>query len=463
MPDTTDSLRDLLAELTSPGGPAVFSSTLRVRPAGWPEHPVLRAAVYSNGAKTWGGGDGAGPVLSTIVRDGREIRLALVASVEARAHALTAALRQALEDAGAGVPLIELYADFDGETFTSLITDSWEVPHRVSDPYWREALWPELPKSRNDWPRFFKSETGKQLDPAKPFDTASLLRLYPTALLLGADPRAAILSAKSGQASRKGRKRKRSTAGGQARSDTDENARADDAGEPTPRSSVVPLGRLCRSEIVAEIGGLYRRTQSLRRPVPAMLDATIYQTPDGGWTVSEDEALKVDNKPVAYPGSNDSEGHPSAVGLDDLPASVRQVPDVYANTVIVSSYLSLAGIRSVRFPTLDVDGQAADGQAAARRLLAAMGIAAIIGAERQLRIRSGCDLVLDDGSDAITRTVRYAGLPSVGVELSYEDAVALLGEAAGAAKELGVWSPERIRLVAGRDLLKLIGREPGEA
>jgi hypothetical protein len=80
-----------------------------------------------------------GPVISKIVRGGREIRVAIVESVEARAHDLTTALRDALKDAGVGVPTIELYANYDSDKdqYDNLLVDSWTAPHRAADPFWR--------------------------------------------------------------------------------------------------------------------------------------------------------------------------------------------------------------------------------------------------------------------------------------------------------------------------------------
>jgi len=456
-------VRKMLADATDPGGPAVFGSIVRLRPGtGW-EHPVLRAAVYADGSKTWDPENkpAPGPVVSEIERDGRRIRIAIVESVEARAHDLTWALRGALEESGAGVPCLELHRGFDGRQGVDLIADSWEAPHRVADPYWREARLPDPPDKEDQWPRFFETDLGRDLDPSKPLDPAVLLRCYPTALLFGCDPRAAILSAQSGKAARRRGGETRNTEG-----QTGENGKRDETGRPRARSSMRPFGRLCRSEIVAEIDGLYWRTQSLRRPVPAMSDATIYQTPDGDWSFSEDRAARDKNgKPIRYPGPQGKEaGRASSIGLDDVTPSVRPVPDIYAKSVTLSSYVSLAGIRAVRFPSLNEEQTKA-----AHMLCVAMGIAAVLGAERDLHVRSDCDLVLADGSDAIVRELSYSYRPSerFGAEdVGYEDACELLAEAVEAAKEQGVWKlpdPNPVVLVATRELASLLGAtvEPG--
>lgn len=456
-------IRELLEEAVDPGGAAVFRSTLQLQPGtGW-NHPVLRAAVYADGSKTWDPdrrNPGAGPVVSKIEREGRQIFVAIVESVEARAHDMTLALRRALEQSGAGVPRLELYRGFDGQRGVDLIADSWEVPHRVADPYWRDANMPEPGVSEDQWKRFFDTPIGEKLNPAKPIDPAVLLCWYPTALLFGFDPRAAILSAQSGRAARNTRGRGRRGAEKQA----EETDQQDEQARPQARSAARPLGRLCRSEIVAEISGFYWRTQSLRRPLPAMSDAVIYQKADGDWTLSEDEAVKdSQGNLIRYPAPQGTQpGRASSIGLDDVTPSVRAVPDVFASKVTLTSYVSLAGIRNLRFSSMSQEQARA-----ARQLLMAMGITAILGAEKDLHIRSDCELVLDDSPDAVVREIAYTNRhrkPRGVEDFGYDESCELLAEVAGAAREAGVWElpdPNPVVLVARPELLKLLGPTPG--
>lgn len=435
---------DLVAAAAAAGGPSVFGSTLRLRPAtGW-DHPVLRAAVYSDGSRTWNPSEegSPGPVISTIARDGHEVKVAIVESVEARAHDLSAALRQALADAGVGVPTIELYRHFRDREFVGLIADSWSAPHRIADPYWREALVPEPPDParQHDWPRFFSSEHGRGLDPAGQIDLAKLLRVYPTSLLFGYDPRAAILSAQS--------KETKDQARGQRTAETKR-----ETAKTPPQKSGRPRGRLCRSEIVAEVGGLYWRTQSLLRPIPTTSGQSIYLTPDGDWTTSVEHAAQETGQPILYKGENTKTGggKPSNIGLGDVLPSVKGVPDILAARVTLASYVSLAGIRAIHFPTLS-EGD----QRLAHELLAAMALAAVLGAERDLHVRSECDLVLDDGDGAIRRELASTSRPPEPMEVTYEQICDTLARTATRARDEGVWCPETIQLVARKDLVKLL-------
>jgi len=435
----------LVADAAKDGGPAVLSSRLRLRPAG--ALPIVRAAVYSDGARTWGQTGGAnpspGPVLSTVVdREGREKRVAIIESVEARAHDLSLALRLALEEASAGVPTLKLYRRFDDQGSRDLIADSWTAPHRIADAYWREAHLPTPaePAQGKPWPRFFESDLGKTLDPAREIDNLALLNVYPTSLLFGYDPRASELSARSGQQARKPGRRK-----AERREEPEEESRL--------RRTRRPHGRLVRSEIVAEVGGLYFRTQSLLRPLPALLDKPIYRTPEGDWTLKEAEADKDDkNEPILYPAARGPGGRPSAIGLDDVTPSLRGVPDIWATEITLSSYVSFAGIRAIRFPSLD-----SDREVLARKLLVAMAVAAIFGAERDLRIRSDCDLVLnDDGGDAIRRELGFADKPAREIRVTYEEAVGALRDVAAEARQAEIWQPQHVALVASEKLVELL-------
>jgi hypothetical protein len=433
----------LVADAAKDGGPAVLSSRLRLRPAG--ALPVVRAAVYSDGARTWGQTGGAnpspGPVLSTVVdREGREKRVAIIESVEARAHDLSLALRLALEEARAAVPTLKLYRRWDGQDGRDLIADSWTAPHRIADAYWREAHDPTpAEQMQKSWPRFFESPRGKTLDPAGEIDNLALLNVYPTSLLLGYDPRASELSARSGRQARKP---------GRGKVEREEEPEEESRLRRTRR----PHGRLIRSEIVAEVGGLYFRTQSLLRPFPALSDKLIYVTKDGDWTLDEAEADRDDKGGARlYPAARGREGRPSAIGLDDVTPSLRGVPDIWATEITLSSYVSFAGIRAIGFPSLD-SGRGL----LARKVLVAMAVAAILGAERDLRIRSDCDLVLDDGGDAIRREIGFADKPAHEIEVTYKDAVDALRDVVAEAEQEGIWQPQNIDLVASKNLAGLL-------
>jgi hypothetical protein len=448
-------------------GPSVFRSRVALQPAGGWEQPVLRAAVYSDGARTFNGGNGPGPVISTIRKvngsEVMEVMVALIQSVEARGHRLAEALREVLTEAGVGVPLIELYRLHPAPAeWNDLLTDSFEASHHVADAAWREALDPApegKEADRSEWKAFWEAR-GRGLDPRKPITPAALLSAYPVSLLLGYDPRAAILSAREGRASRRRR-------GGAVAS---ENG-AEEA-QPLARHQAQPWGRVWRSEIVAEIDGLYNRTYSLVRKRPAMLDTDIYQTQDGGWTLHPEEAKQETdkktskNKPVLYPSSKGEPGRPSAIGLDNVTPALRSVPDVWARSVTMTSYLSLAGLRKLFFGTDDYMGSPKrvdlDADIAGRALLAVLAIAATLRSEADLRIRSDCDLVPDydvPDHDRVTREfVGPGGQQQVVID---DDAAAdalrlAVGAVHAGADGQRLWAPAHIRLVADEQYARLV-------
>jgi hypothetical protein len=453
-------LYEIIRGGVSGNGPSIFRSKVPLEPAsGW-EQPILRAAVYSDGAKTFSNRNDPGPVISRIRKaDGREVDVALIQSIEARGHRLAEAIREVLTEAGVGVPLIELYRlhPAPGE-WGDFLTDSFEASHHVADAAWREALDPAPYGKEVDpsgWTAFWQAR-GRDLDPRKPINPTALLSAYPVSLLLGYDPRAAILSAREGKASR-------TRAGAAA------NGSGDETTQPLTRHRAQPWGRVWRSEITAEIDGLYNRTRSLVRKRPAMLDTDIYQTEDGGWTLLPEEAKQEKdkktskNKPVLYPSSKEP-GRPSAIGLDNVTPGLRNVPDVWARSVTMTSYLSLAALHKLFFGPDDYVGSpnraALDADIAGRTLLAMLGIAGTLRSEADLRIRSDCDLIPDhDDDQGITRQfVGLSGKQQVVIDQDVAaDAIRLAVEAVQAqGDQQRLWEPAHIRLVANQKYARLV-------
>jgi CRISPR-associated protein Csb1 len=455
-------LYDLIRAAVSGIGPSVFRSKVALQPAGGWDLPVLRAAVYSDGATTFAdGGKGPGPVISRLCRaDGSQVSTAIIQSVEARGHRLAEAIRDVLGEADAGVPLIELYRCHPSAgSWDDLLTDSFEASHHVADAAWREALDPapdgtEVVPDR--WKPFWDAR-GKALDPRRPMSPAALLSHYPVSLFLGYDPRGAILSAREGKA-RRGRRGIRN------------GNTADSAADASPQARLAPSwGRVWRSEIVAEIDGLYYRTQSLLRRRPAMLDSEVYVSKDGGWTLDPVAARQnADGKPELYPTSDPGKpGRPSAIGLDNVTPALRGVPDVWARSVTMTSYLSLAGLRNLFFGPSDRIGSprpahaSRDADVAARTLIAALGVAATVWSERDLRIRSDCDLVLDrDRGGTVQEFAGPAGTQRVVIDL--QAAIAAICRAVDAAHaaptedDRPLWQPSHMRLVARPEYAQLV-------
>jgi hypothetical protein len=455
-------LYEVLRAAVSGAGPAVFRSKVALQPAGGWDLPILRAAVYSNGAATFkDGSSGPGPVISTLHRaDGTQVTTAIIQSIEARGHRLADGIRNILAETGAGVPLIELYRCHSSpDSWDDFLTDSFEASHHVADAAWREALDPApdgTEVTRELWRPFWDGR-GEVLDPRQPMSPAALLSRYPVSLLLGYDPRSAVLSAREGKASRSPRSPRGTRKGNDA----------SDSGVDASRQTRVapPWGRVWRSEIVAEIDGLYYRTQSLIRRRPAMLDSKIYVATDGDWTDDPTAARQAEEGPEPYPASSGEPGRPSAIGLDNVTPSLRPVPDVWARSVTMTSYLSLAGLRNLYFGPGDRIGLPRpaygdrEADVAGRTLTAALGVAGTLWSERDLRIRSDCDLVVDRERGGIIQEL--AGPEGtqrvvIGPEAAIGAVRLAVGAAIAVAGDQPLWEPLHIKLVARPEYARLV-------
>lgn len=462
----TTTLYDQLLDAVSSRDGAVFRSRLWLAPgSGW-EAPVLRPAVYADGL----GKEQPGPIINEIRGGDSTKQVTILASCEARAHSIMEALRS-LQDEGIALPLLELYLDYDETTRTlsDLLTDSFSANHHATDAYWREAVEPVGDESFSAFPRFWDA-SGSALNPQHKLQPADLLRLYPWALLTGYDPRSSLLSQPKTTNASGGQRRGRRNSSAAATAPTgppDEPNDADDSSDEPPRGAATAWGKLIRSSILADIDGTFTRGVGLTRP--ARPNAVVYVSANGvDWTPNDTEAMRDENGTAILwttktkNGAGTKPGKPSMIGLDFVTPQKRGgpqnkgYPDVWANTIVLSSYLAIPRLKQLRF------SQSPGTDIAARTLLASLAVAGIVIADESLSPRTDCDLTVDfDREHPVRREiVRHTG--PVDVDIDYGAAVGLVRHAIARLEEEQsksneiLWHPETIRLVASKALHDLI-------
>lgn len=437
MTNTTELYGQLKEAVEGNAGAAFRSRQILTPSAGW-DNPVLRAAVYSDGL------DGKpGPIVNQV----GDKKVVLIESYEARAHRILESIKR-LRDEGIALPVFELYVDWEDNEPKDLIFDSFSANHHVTDACWREALEPQPGQDITQFPRFLAA-TGKPLNPVHPLHPADVLRLYPTALLTGYDPRSMILSAQANSSN--------SQRASRGASQTDDN------GDDLPATAAKPWGRLVQSSLTAVIEGDFWRGSGLIRHRRA--NGTVY-VKEGEvleWTSSEKEAKKdARGEPIRWQSkTKDGEtkgdpGRPSLIGLDSVTPTKRKVPDVWAKEISLTSYLSISRLKQLRF----CDNPAAD--SAARLLLASLGVAGIVLADDLLSPRSDCDLVRAPDNESgtgksLNRELVYQGKVESLDNLDQAVAVDLVRHAITVVEEaqrvagITLWEPFTLKLVARKD------------
>lgn len=411
---TLQLLQDAVA-----GPAAAFRSRRRLQPGGGQGDkvfpPTFAGAVYAIEQRRVP--DREGPA-TCVVLD----------SVQSQANRMELALQEAVDVGKIGLPL--LVVDFSGNDPTGDIeadkkagrlidaigrVTSLQVPHRLADAILRDS---EL-----DGKPFRRSDKGRALNTVSLANATPLLELCPTALIFGM---------------------------------------WDSTG---PKGGLGPkFERAIVSEIVgigAEIGDLRRGVR--RDPLEIRATAEVLRGPDKSWTVADPGTKgavapsKVNHSSVPFPKQRKEkteENYYDGVTID------------YAEQ---TTTLSLICLRRLRFP---VNGETtAEADTAARTVLAALGLcAATLAFETGMHLRSRCLLWPDNAMD--WELLDRPGQDPKQFSLSADGAVALLTDAAAAAREAGVpWRAESIHLSPSKNLIELVrlsqlaatAEEPGEA
>jgi CRISPR-associated protein Csb1 len=266
------------------------------------------------------------------------------------------------------------------------------------------------------------------------------------------------------------------------------------------------LGPKFEGAMVSEVVGIGAefgvKTQSRVDPlITATKGIVLYQRKGGGWTLDEAQAVLNDKKqPVKLgkdgkvseanlgnvtPGfhkyARGAEGNdPLGAGQIDINYSIRSNADEFhvrnqskaeakparerqiAPGGVTIEYaeqtttLSLICLRRLRFP---INSKAsADADAAARTVLAALGLcAATLAFEAGIGLRSRCLLWPDAAME--WELLDRPGKEPIRYTLTADDAVALLGEAIGEAIKTKLpWESEPITLKPSTELVKLVQR-----
>lgn len=269
----------------------------------------------------------------------------LVDSVQSQANRLEECL---LEAARVGPPVPHVVVDFRSAGLAGITeVTSLDAPHRVYDAILRD--------SQLDGQPFMSSEIGQRLAKAKPEDASALLEVSPTALLFGAWH-------STGEGGGIGAKF--------ARCVVSEIVAVD-----------VPVEELVVSQRTGEVDvrTAGRRTGSRIDPLGVLKKVEVYKG-ESGWGTTE-----------AAAGKKAKKVRPSEINHGNITPQVQPLGvtcDHLEHTVV----LSFAALRRLRFGSADRD-------AAARSLLAALGLLAV--AEQDARgyaLRSRCDLVCEGES-----------------------------------------------------------------
>jgi CRISPR-associated protein Csb1 len=158
------------------------------------------------------------------------------------------------------------------------------------------------------------------------------------------------------------------------------------------------LGVKFARAVVSEIIGVHavegRKTSSRIDPLNIRVNSgTLYTTKEGGWTLSEAEAVKDKGKPLKL----GKEGKPSEANHGNVTPSISDGGFTidYAEQTTV---LSLPALRRLRFPAKAGDKSASESDNAARTYLAALGLlGATLAVEAGYDLRSRCILRAKDG------------------------------------------------------------------
>lgn len=337
----------------------------------------------------------------------------LLDSVQSQANRMELALQEAVDTGKIRLPLVEVdfsehgpTGDVEADEKAGRLIDaigkvtSLQVPHRLADAILRDS---EL-----DGAEFRKSETGKALNTVSLANATPLFELCPTALLFGM---------------------------------------WDSTG---PKGGLGPkFERAVVSEIVgvgAEVGDLLRGVR--RDPLEIRAAVKVQKHADGSWNVSDPKAKgvvspsEINHSSVPYPKRRDQ----------------KSEDNYYAGATIEyaeqTTTLSLICLRRLRFPFNGKNGDATD--QAARTVLAALGLCgATLAFEAGVGLRSRSLLWPDD--PMVWELLERPGATPRKFELTGEQAVALLNEAIGAARQSGlIWRDEPVVLKPSAELLKLV-------
>jgi len=344
----------------------------------------------------------------------------LLDSVQSQANRIEEALQDAVDDGRIQIPVLEV--DFThipvvepGDDKDGLFepigrVTSLEAPHRVADAILRDS---EL-----DGVAFRDTPAGKKIGFANLHNATPLFEICPTALLLGL---------------------------------------WDSTG---PKGG---LGTKFQRALVSEIIGVNvsygTKTSSRIDPLAIRKDAAqIYETPNRGWTLSQEEAAKEKNK-LKLKGKD---GKPSEANHGNIVPSLSAVsregvPLAGGVTIVYAEQMTVISLPALRRLLFPVNGQVStEANHAGRTVLTALGLCgAVLAAERGLDLRSRC--LLWPTAPLKWELLNRPGQNTMEFELDGDAAIDLLKEAVKLAEAASLpWLKEPLRLTPAKKLVELV-------
>lgn len=418
MPDklTLSDLRDAVA-----GSGGAFRRRVRLQPAGGSGDkvfpPTYVGAVYA---------------IERRHVDGEVKECAVLDSVQSQANRIEEALQDAVDDGRLRLPLVVVdFSGIEGLEDIGRVT-SLEAPHRIVDAILRDS---EL-----DGLRFRESEMGRHLNEASIRNATPVFDLSPVSLVFGL---------------------------------WDSHGPKGGLGAKFERAMV--------SEIVA-FGVEYGvRTGGRIDPLGIQREAaTVFATPEGGWTLDEKAAARDKGKPRKVGGQR-GEGKPSEIGHGNVapgfgtytksvgirdPLSANRDALVREGNVapggvtmdfaLQTTVLSLPVLRRLRFP---IDGtRDTNADTAARVSLVALALCgATLSGVRGYDLRSRCALWPE--TNAPWELLVRPGQGSREFDLDPVSAIQLVEEAAESARKAGLaWNEKPVTLRPSAQLVELVRR-----
>ncbi len=390
---------------------AAFRAVTALEPAGGPADKIFPPTFVKEGQSE------TKYAIESRRVDGREVKVVLLDSVASQANRMEEALLEAWRRRELVFPLVQVdFSKQEGLEDLEQIS-ALQAPHRIADAILRDSVLGGKP--------FRHTDAGIAFTESSPSSATGIYRYCPTALVFGV---------------------------------------WDSTG---PKGGLgAKFQRCLTSEIVGLDAVTGVKTESRLDPVSIQRKAgPIFQKKGDplDWTLEEKEAErdKKSGKPVPFVGGKEK-GLPSAINHGNIPPSLdREAGGVTISSAQQTVVLSLTGLRRLRFPT-DVQGRpiASDlrlqAEGAARTSLAALGLAAVVyQRENGFDLRSRCVLV---GKEPLSfELLSNDGAPPVTLGLDRSGAQALLAEAQGEARTLGLgWERGPIELLPAPKLVQLI-------
>lgn len=374
------------------GSAAAFRRVTEYQPAGGPGDKVF--------PPTYEGGRYA--TEERVNPETGEVRqCVLLDSVQSQANRMELALLEAHRQQQVQLPLV--LTRFDQEPLLKKFTvTSLEAPHRIADALFRDSL--------HEGVIFRKSSKGRLLDTTDVCNATAMFGLCPTALVFGL---------------------------------------WDSTG---PRGGLgAKFQRALVSEIVGYDAVAGRKTASRIDPAQIMLGAgPIYarKSPNDSvpnWTLEE----KAGGKKLGKDGKPSEANHGNVTpGITDGGFTISKG--------VQTTVLSLAALRRLRFPLNGGADSDPEVDAAARTVLAALGLAAATLAQGDGDLRSRCQLFPVHAP--VWSLLDRPGMPPAEYVLDADGALTLLNEAIAEAQAAGLpWEGE-IALTPSDELVELVRR-----